>query len=104
MLCDECRLDLGLEIIHEILPPQSERFRIVTPDIVDALHDESSLGFDADVIDQLRYGRQVAAWENVMIYETETGSVPDVHAMRVIQTYSSLLAYASYRPSGIVIH
>lgn len=42
----------------------------MTTDVVDSLDNERSLGFGADVVDQLRYGRQVTTREDVVVDKT----------------------------------
>lgn len=79
MLRDECRLDLGFEAIHEVFSPESECLCIMAPNVVDTLHDKGSLGFDTDVVEELSYGRQVSAWEDVMVYETGALSESTIH-------------------------
>lgn len=47
----------------------------MAPDIVDTLHNQRSLRFDTDMVDELGYGRQMAAWENIVVYKAEAASV-----------------------------
>lgn len=53
MLFEERGHDLGLEIVHEILTPQSQRLGVVTSYVLDSLDDQGTLRLGADVVDQL---------------------------------------------------
>lgn len=69
MLFKKRGFDLGVKAVHEVFTPQSECLGVVASDIANLLHNKCPLRFDADVVDQLRDRREVAAREDVMVDE-----------------------------------
>ena len=57
--------DAGVEVGHEALVPEAECFGVVWPDVLDRFGDQTALGAVAGGVEELRYGRQVSAGEDV---------------------------------------
>lgn len=104
VLIEKGRLDLGFEVVHKTLTPQPQSLRIMATNIIHLLNNKCSMGFSADMVDQLCDRGKVAAREDVMVDETRTWLAPQPAPHGPVTTHSSLFEYASCRASGMVMH
>lgn len=63
----KCRLYFVVELILEVLTPQSQGFRVMAANVFNVFHYKCSLRPLADMIQQLRYRWQVATGEDVLV-------------------------------------
>lgn len=73
-------------------------------DVHNPLDDQCSLGLCTDVAEQLRYRRQMTTGKDVVVDETVGQKLVSKILPQDLSTHSSLFEYASYLPSGMVIH
>lgn len=95
--------DPAFEVLHEVFAPQPECLGVVASDIPNLLDDQCPLRLGADVADQLRNRRKMATWEDVVV-DKAANLLASARVLGNLSTYSSLFEYASYLPSGMVMH